>query len=389
MDTPLQPPTAAFMRYGIIISVLSLIGLLSHCTSAPDTPSISSIQAELNSEITLNPSQILGKKIFFDSTLSNPIGQSCATCHMPKNGFADPEQLAVSRGANKSMFGTRNAPTVTYAAFTPFFHYNEADEVYVGGLFWDGRSATLHEQATNPFLTHHEMGNTDKKMVVERIKNAEYKDLFLYVFGPDAFDSVDLAFDNIALAIEEFEETAEVNPFTSKFDYYQKGLVQLTDQEMRGLEIFNDTVKAKCAACHPTTPDPHTNAVLFTDYTYDNIGLPINPHLIELNKDYKPDLGLGAILKKPSENGKFKVPTLRNVAITAPYFHNGVFKTLEEVMDFYNARDSGKFGPPEVKENVNTEELGDLKLTEQEMSDVVAFMKTLTDGYNIQVIKKQ
>mgnify|MGYP002683221987 FL=1 len=111
MDTPHQPPKAAFMRYGIIISVLSLIGLLSHCTSAPDTPSIGSIQGELNSEITLNPSQILGKKIFFDSTLSNPIGQSCATCHMPKNGFADPEQLAVSRGANKSMFGTRNAPT--------------------------------------------------------------------------------------------------------------------------------------------------------------------------------------------------------------------------------------------------------------------------------------
>ncbi len=150
---------------------------------------------------------------------------------------------------------------------------------------------------------------------------------------------------------------------------------------MRGLEIFNDTLKAKCAACHPTTPDPHTNAVLFTDYTYDNIGLPINPHLIELNKDYKPDLGLGAILKKPSENGKFKVPTLRNVAITAPYFHNGVFKTLEEVMQFYNSRDSGKFGPPEVAENVNMEELGDLKLTDQEMNDVVAFMRTLTDGY--------
>lgn len=388
MDTPLQPPKVAFKSFVAIISVIILIGLLSQCSSDSKVPEVNSTQALAGSQIILNPSQILGKKIFFDSTLSNPIGQSCATCHMPKNGFADPEQLAVSRGANKSMFGTRNAPTVTYAAFTPFFHYDDVDEVYVGGLFWDGRAATLHEQAMNPFLTHHEMGNTNKKMVVERVMNAEYKDLFLHVFGPDAFDSIDLAFDNIAMAIEEFEEAAELSPFTSKFDYYLKGQVKLTDQEMRGLEIFNDTLKAKCSACHPSTADPHTNAVLFTDFTYDNIGLPVNPHLIELNKDYKPDLGLGAILKQASENGKFKVPTLRNVAITAPYFHNGVFKTLEEVMQFYNSRDSGKFGPPEVAENVNMEELGDLKLTDLEMNDVVAFMKTLTDGYNIQEIKK-
>jgi len=380
MDNPSITSHFQANRWGYLISLACLMGIVMQCYPVQNDKKVKSIVAE-NSEITLNPSQLLGKKIFFDSTLSNPPGQSCATCHMPKNGFADPEQLAVSRGAIKSVFGTRNAPTVTYAAFTPFFQYDSVEQVYIGGLFWDGRAPTLSEQAMNPLLTHHEMNNTDKRMVVERVMKAEYSKLFLHVYGQDAFDDIDVAFKNIALALEEFEETAEISPFTSKFDYYLKGQVKLSKEEMRGMEIFNDTLKAKCAACHPSTPDPHTNAVLFTDFTYDNIGLPVNPLLMDLNKDYKPDLGLGAILKEDAENGKFKVPTLRNVAITAPYFHNGVFKTLEEVMEFYNSRDKGTFGPPEVPENVNKDELGDLKLSEQEMSDVVAFMKTLTDGY--------
>ncbi|HLP18939.1 MAG TPA: hypothetical protein VK174_01485, partial [Chitinophagales bacterium] len=170
-------------------------------------------------------------------------------------------------------------------------------------------------------------------------------------------------------------------------DYYLKGQAQLTEAEEHGLKIFNDTAKGNCAACHPSTPDPYTGLVLFTDYTYDNLGVPVNPRVKDLDKKYKPDLGLGAIVKQASQNGKFKVPTLRNVAVTAPYFHNGVFKTLEEVMDFYNDRDSGRFGEPEVKENVNTDELGNLKLSKQEMDDVVAFMKTLTDGYLQQPVR--
>ena len=373
----------ASMRFTCIsmLSLVSLVWILSQCNSKPvEMPLESTIDS--TSTFVLNPSQLLGKKLFFDTTLSNPPGQSCAKCHMPNKGFSDPEKLAVSRGAVKSVFGTRNAPTVTYAAFTPFFHYDSTDQAYIGGLFLDGRANTLSEQAMNPLLTHHEMNNADKKMVVDQVRKSDYRNLFIHVFGPSAFDDPEIAFSNIALALEEYEETAEVSPFTSKFDYYLKGKVQLSAQEKRGLEIFNDTLKAKCAACHPSTPDPLTNAVLFTDYTYDNLGLPANPTLIGLNKDYKPDLGLGAIVKKSSENGKFKVPTLRNVAITAPYFHNGVFQTLEEVMQFYNERDSGRFGLPEVAENVNHDELGDLKLTEQEMADVIAFMNTLTDGYN-------
>lgn len=303
---------------------------------------------------------------------------------MPIVSFTDPEHLPVSRGANKSLFGRRNSPTVTYAAFTPYFHYDSLDEVYIGGLFWDGRAPTLQEQAMSPLLTQHEMNNADKGMVVDQVMKSDYRDLFLSVFGMNAFDNKEKAFEYISQALEEYEESEELSPFTSKFDYYMKGQIALSAAEMRGLDIFNDTLKGKCAACHPSTPDPLTQAILFTDFTYDNLGVPANPELIELDSAYQPDLGLGATIKQAKENGKFKVPTLRNIANTAPYFHNGVFKTLEEVLDFYNSRDSGKFGPPEIAENVNHDELGDLKLTDQERKDVIAFMKTLTDGYAIQ-----
>ncbi len=334
------------------------------------------------SDSTLTPSQLLGKKLFFDPALSVPSGKSCASCHTPTIGFTDPEMLPVSRGALKEQFGNRNSPTVAYAAFSPFFHYDSAEETYVGGLFWDGRSNTLSEQAMNPLLNHAEMNNPDKADVVNVVKKSNYKNLFLHVYGQDAFTDTEKAFEYISESLEEYEETREISPFTSKFDYYLKGMAALTDEEARGLKIFNDPAKGNCAACHPSTPDNLTGAILFTDFTYDNIGVPANPEISKLCKDHQCDLGLGAIVHRESENGKFKVPTLRNVALTPPYFHNGVFKTLEEVVRFYNSRDTGKFGAPEYPENVNKEELGNLKLTDRDITDLVAFMKTLTDGYN-------
>lgn len=362
--------------YSIVIGCCLVTGLVGCYRTERDSPTGDGIV-----NVTLNPAQLLGKKLFFDTNLSNPPGQSCATCHMPSQGFADPELLPVSRGAVKTLFGHRNTPTISYAAFTPFFHYDSAEEVYIGGLFWDGRSTTLSEQAMNPLLAHNEMNNTDRKMVVEAVRKAEYRDLFCKVFGQNVFLNTDKAFECIAEALEEFEETAEASPFTSKFDYYMRGQEQFTAQEQLGLKIFNDPAKGNCAACHPSTPDAVSGAILFTDFTYDNLGVPCNPEVCKLDIEYKPDLGLGAIIKKASENGKFKVPTLRNVAVTSPYFHNGVFKTLEEVMRFYNERDKGIFDKPEIAENVNMEELGNLKLTEKEIAAVVAFMKTLTDGY--------
>ena len=334
-------------------------------------------------DTTLTPPQMLGKKLFFDTGLSNPPGKSCAGCHTPGIGFTDPESLPVSRGAVREKFGHRNSLSVAYAAYTPYFHYDSADETYVGGLFWDGRAKTLSEQATNPLLNHVEMNNANKEVVVKHVMNSDYNELFLYVYGPDAFKSIDGAFEDISEAIEEYEETKEISPFTSKFDYYMRGLVKLSDAEMRGLKLFNAPEKGNCAACHPSTPDANAGVVLFTDYTYDNIGVPINPKVGELCRDSSCDIGLGAILHDKAQNGKFKVPTLRNIALTAPYFHNGVIKTLRESVEFYNERDSGKFGKPESDDNLNKEELGNLKLSEQEVKDIVSFLETLTDGYTI------
>lgn len=329
----------------------------------------------------LNPIQSLGKRLFFDASLSNPIGQSCASCHSPGNGFVDPGIHPVSAGALKHLFGSRNAPSISYAAFTPYFHYDSLNKEYVGGLFWDGRVNTLAEQAVQPLLNHLEMNNSNRTTIIERIKKSAYRDLFLSVFGSNSLADTNKAFVCVTEAIEEYEETKEVNPFTSKFDYYLAGKVQLSKPEIRGLKLFEDSTKGNCAACHPNKPDKFTNAVLFTDYTYDNLGLPANPEIAALCKENKCDAGLGFIVKQKSADGKFKVPTLRNVAVTAPYFHNGVIKTLLDAVRFYNERDAGKFGPPEVAENVNKKELGDLKLNEQEVGDIVAFLETLTDGY--------
>lgn len=195
-----------------------------------------------------------------------------------------------------------------------------------------------------------------------------------------------------AEAIADYEETAELNPFNSKYDLYLEGKIELTEQEMRGLALFEDEKKGNCAACHPNRPDTEGMPALFTDHTYDNLGVPKNSDnpFYHMPKQYNPigekyiDKGLGPILNKPSENGKFKVSTLRNTALTAPYMHNGVFKMLKEVINFYNTRDIGKWPPPEVPETVNKKELGNLGLAEQDVNDNIAFLSTLSDGFIIE-----
>lgn len=180
-----------------------------------------------------------------------------------------------------------------------------------------------------------------------------------------------------------------MNRFDSKYDYFLKGKAQLSEQEIRGMGLFVSERKGNCAACHPSAPAPDGTPPLFTDFTYDNLGVPGNPEnpYYTLSRDLNPDgfdyvdLGLALTVNDPAENGKFRVPTLRNVALTPPYMHNGVFKTLYQVVAFYNTRDVGPWPPPEVAENVNDEELGDLGLTNQEIEDIVAFLNTLTDGW--------
>lgn len=368
---------------------------------------IGTVSAANSDAEVLSPKAQLGRVLFFDSGLSEPAGQSCASCHDPGRAFVDPDKnAATSKGVIPPLVGSRNTPTSMYMAFSPRFHWDEKEELYLGGQFWDGRAATLEEQAKGPFVNPLEMANPHGKAVVEKVRRAAYAPMFEQVFGKDALKDDDKAYDRIAEALADFQRTREFAPFSSKYDAYLAGKAKLTKQEMRGLRLFEAEDKGNCAACHPSKPGPKGEPPLFTDFSYDNLGIPRNPDnpFYRLPAKYNPagelfvDRGLGGALKKASEDGKFKVPTLRNIAVTGPYMHNGYFKTLEGVTTFYNDRDvrpqcdSNRVGEaealkqkcwpaPEVISNVNKDELGDLGLTPREIADIVAFMKTLTDGW--------
>ncbi|MFZ5483386.1 MAG: cytochrome-c peroxidase [Pseudomonadota bacterium] len=351
-----------------------------------------------------DPRVELGRLLFFDTGLSNPPGQSCATCHAPGVAFTDPDTgQPTSKGVHPDRFGSRNTPSAMYMRFSPTFHYDAGEKLYVGGQFWDGRAATLEEQAKGPFLNPVEMANPDAAAVVDKVRRTAYADRFETVFGPGALADVQTAYNRIAAAIAAFERSAEFSPFSSRYDAWLAGKGGLSEQELRGLKLFEDEKKGNCAACHTSRPGPKGEPPLFTDFTYDNLGVPRNPDNphYRLPKPFNPDgaafvdPGLGGVLGKPEERGKFKVPTLRNIALTAPYMHNGYFKTLRGVVAFYNDRDvkprckgeraeaealaQGCWPAPELARNVNTEEMGRLGLSEQEVDDIVAFMATLTD----------
>ncbi|MBS1703365.1 MAG: cytochrome-c peroxidase [Armatimonadetes bacterium] len=331
----------------------------------------------------------LGKALFFDTSLSSPGGQSCGTCHDPGSFFTDPRGTVTAQGVLPGVFGKRQVPTAMYMSFSPKFGFSAEEGDYIGGQFWDGRAATLEEQAKGPFLNPAEMHNGSKQEVIDKIRTGPLAEQFRKVYGSDVFSDTEKAYDDLADAIAAFERTDVFHPFSSKYDQYLKGKVQLTDAEMRGLHVFEEPNKGNCAACHPNRPGPHGEPPLFTDFSYDNIGLPKNtnnpfysqPSWNNPDGNSFVDLGLSDTTSRPGDHGRFKVPTLRNVAMTGPYFHDGVFTTLEDVVRFYNQRDLGGFGPPECDEGVNDEELGDLHLTAQEQTDLVAFLKTLTDGY--------
>jgi len=335
----------------------------------------------------------LGKQIFFDSKLSQPVGQSCASCHQSGEGFANRNKL-VTAGANPKLFGNRNTPSIAYANFTVDWHYNSEDETWMGGFFVDGRAQTMEEQAKGPFLNPVEMANDSVNSVIKKIKNSHYRQNFEQVFGKSIWLDENKAFNAIADALVAYQKSDVFAPrFTSKYDAYLAKKLKLSAQELRGLKLFEAEDKGNCAACHPSQIGEQGELPLFTDFSYDNLGVPKNVKLPfyqmantinQLGPNYI-DLGLAdnpRIKDESAQLGKFKVPTLRNIALTAPYMHNGVFTSLAESVEFYNSRDVGSnFGEAEVAENVNKDELGDLKLTEQEVEDIVVFLETLSDGF--------
>lgn len=354
----------------------------------------------------LTPKQLLGSMLYADTSLSNPPGQSCATCHHPSAGWADPANRrdpyssVVSLGADGFSVGGRNAPSAAYAAFSPVFGWNDPLGMYLGGQFWDGRAPTLADQAKGPFLNPLEMANT-MEGVVAAVRSAPYARLFLKVFGPNAFADVPTAYDYIAEAIADFESTRVLNRFSSRYDQYLAGTGTLTAKELLGLQIYQG--KALCDACHPSKPtvaaDGTVAPPLFTDYSYDNLGIPksLSPLLAGNPIDYGlggrldiagvdpvevPDGLDGTVVVSAGQAGKFKVPTLRNIAKTPPYGHNGYFATLTAIVSFYNtAGVPGLWPDPEVGLNVNRTELGNLGLTTGDVDALVAFLRTLTDQH--------
>jgi cytochrome c peroxidase len=390
---------------------------------------------------TLTAKEQLGKSVFFDEDLSINQNQSCAACHAPEVGWTGPESDtnaggAVYEGSITDRFGDRKPPSAAYATQSPIFHMDKKG-LFVGGNFWDGRATgeklgnPAADQAQGPFLNPMEQALPDSACVVYRVCMASYPVSFEEVWGAGACAIAwpmdieitcatedvtvalsaedraksDMAYDNIALSIAAYEASPEVNAFTSKYDYTFMGMAKLTKQEQRGYALFRG--KGQCHRCHIS----NSQQALFTDFTFDNLGVPQNP---ENPAGIAPDFvdpGLGGFLEKAgypeeiyeAEWGKHKVPTLRNVDLrpdegfVKAYGHNGYFKSLEGIVNFYNTRDVKPTCPgpyteaealaadcwpaPEVPQNVNTDELGDLGLTPEEEAAIVAFLKTLSDGF--------
>jgi cytochrome c peroxidase len=440
----------------------------------------------------LLPIEKLGKKIFFDEKLSLNENQACATCHVPDVGWVGDdskinEEGAVYEGSILGEFGNRKPPSSAYATLAPIFYADfgnrllgdddpelALDPLFVGGNFWDGRATGWElgnpaaDQAQGPFLNPVEQALPDAACVVYRVCEGKYGNLFDRVWSPGRCqitwpedinevcadpngevalspgnrNKVDQAYDRVALSVAAYEDSPESNAFTSKIDAHRAGKYDFTEQEELGRDIFRG--KGQCSACHVGTGGPGDAPPLFTDFTFDNLGVPrnpLNPFSIA-NPDWA-DPGLGAFLENvsgfaeyaPTNLGKHKVPTLRNVAlgscealeyagddddddrgkgkkgkgkkgkcITKAYMHNGYFKTLWQVVHFYNTRDvkpvceeveppvvdatvevaleNGCWPKPEVAENVNTDELGNLGLTEEEEVALVAFMMAMSDGFD-------
>jgi cytochrome c peroxidase len=356
------------------------------------------VVAGASAQGNLAQNEQLGKKLFFDTNLSTPLGLACAGCHGAEVGYTGQDAAintagAVYEGAVTGRFGNRKPPSAAYAGDSPILQWDGT--TWVGGMFWDGRATgwtlrdPLAEQAQGPFLNPLEQNNDSAQVVINKVLASNYSVLF----GQVCTDAAKY-YECIGRAIAAYERSKEVTQFTSKYDYWLKGQARLTGQEQNGLELFNG--KAKCANCH-VAPN-------FTDFTYDNLGVPRNPsNPFYYEPAWNPagaawvDTGLGGFLKAAgypeavsmAEWGKHKVPTLRNVDLrptrnfVKAYSHNGYFKSLEEIVHFYNTRDvSGAGWPlPEVALNINTAEMGNLGLNHGEELAIVAFLSTLSDGY--------
>jgi cytochrome c peroxidase len=389
----------------------------------------------------------LGKKIFFDPTLSASGRQACASCHSPAHAYGPPNDLAVQLGGpHLSQQGYRPPPSLMYLYRQPNFSIGpdqgDADVapdlaqvasqvsgvaraqknagvapaapamVPQGGMFWDGRADTLQLQASGPMLNPVEMANANIGDVMAKLQRTSYSKDFIQLFGSNVFQNTELAMSEAMFAVARYQvEEQSFHPYTSKYDYWLEGKARLSQAELHGLHLFNDPNKANCAGCHLSKPSADGLPPMFTDYQYEALGVPRNTHLVA-NQDHGFfDMGICGPFRTDLKDqtqycGMFLTPTLRNVSTRKVFFHNGVYKTLEDVMAFYNERntDPKKFYPlgPDGKvrkyddlpvqfhANIDDKDapfdrkFGDKPaMTEADIRDIIAFLKTLNDGYQV------
>ncbi len=363
----------------------------------------------------------LGKQLFYDQSLSASGHMSCASCHSPAHAYGPPNGLAAQLGGpDLHSQGTRAVPTLRYVLNrTPIWTHVQAaslgerfedDNSPSGGFGWDGRFNHLHDQATFPLFNPEEMANRDPASVVAKLAGAPYAARFRQVFGETVFETPEVALREAMTAVERYElEEPDFHPYTSKFDAYLDGKVQLTAAELHGKKLFDDPNSGNCASCHIDQPGVNGAHPLFTDFQFEALGVPRNPELRANRDPSYYDEGLCGPLrtdlaKDKTMCGLFKTPTLRNVATRQVFFHNGRFHSLREAMRFYVERDTNpqkwysrdahghvvKFDdlPPDLRHNVDTIDApltykqGDKPVwSEDDINDVIAFLKTLNDGY--------
>ena len=387
----------------------------------------------------------LGKELFFDPSLSASGKQSCASCHDPERGYNPPNDLVVQPGGpNLGRTGYRPPPSLAYlyrqlpfsigpdpadadipvnlnAVATSVRGDSRAKKsagrapaavpmVPQGGLFWDGRADSLQRQAYIPMFNPVEMANTGIAEVARKLSHSRQRQQFAQLFGPAIFDDPQQLVSEAMFAIGRFQvEDASFHPFTSKYDAWLQGLARLTPAEQRGLALFDDPKKGNCAACHLSQVGHDGLPPLFTDTQYEALGVPRNPGLPSNRNPHFFDLGLCGPFRKDLARqtqycGMFLTPTLRNVDRRSVFFHNGVYHTLKQVLDFYNLRSvapgriyphgaDGKVAlyddlPRAYRANVDTTDApfnlhaGDPPpLSDRDIQDIIAFLNTLDDGY--------
>jgi cytochrome c peroxidase len=380
-------------------------------------------QPQTASERTLTPQQLLGKRIFEDPLLSDPAGAACSSCHDPAKAYTGDNGshvAGVPMTADGTTFGLHNTPTLDYLAYGSLFTFvvtmtgtGQFEETPTGGFYLDGSAATLYDQANAAFTNAREMHIPDSATLTARLTTAPYSVLFRQVYGQDVLGNADVTYDFAADAIVAYERTSLFAPFTSKFDAMLAGKATLTDQERQGFTLFTDPTTGNCVSCHAgdtTSNDPA--AWQFTNFTYGALGAPRNAAIPENADPGFFDLGLcsqpGLDLRAPfgfnldTLCGGFRVPTLRNVGVTAPYMHNGSIASLRDAVKFHVTRNSNPelwypTNPdgsvafandlPEIYQANLTKGVpfdpapdGSPSLTDAEIDALVAFLQTLTDA---------